>query len=75
MKTIKLDQNNQEQLMAYELISKTSTSFFLTGKAGTGKTTFLKYVKENISKKKARKDLLAFFFSHLSHFNKRAKLK
>ena len=50
MKTIELDQNNQEQLMAYELISKTNTSFFLTGKAGTGKTTFLKYVKQNVNK-------------------------
>ena len=51
MNTNKFDQNNKEQLMAYELITNTNTSFFLTGKAGTGKTTFLKYVLENVNKK------------------------
>lgn len=51
MNTNKLDQSNKEQLMAYELITNTNTSFFLTGKAGTGKTTFLKYVMENVNKK------------------------
>lgn len=51
METIKLDLNNQEQLKAFDLIANTNTSFFLTGKAGTGKTTFLKYVIENVNKK------------------------
>lgn len=51
MNTYKLDHENKEQLMAYELISETNTSFFLTGKAGTGKTTFLKYVRETVNKK------------------------
>lgn len=51
MKTNRLDQDNKEQLMAYELIANTNTTFFLTGKAGTGKTTFLKYIKENVAKK------------------------
>lgn len=51
MNANKLDQSNKEQLMAYELITNTNTSFFLTGKAGTGKTTFLKYVMENVNKK------------------------
>lgn len=46
-----IDQNNKEQLMAYELITNTNTSFFLTGKAGTGKTTFLKYIMKNVNKK------------------------
>lgn len=47
----KFDQSNKEQLLAYELIKNTNTSFFLTGKAGTGKTTFLKFARENIDKK------------------------
>ena len=36
------DVNNKQQEMAYQLIKDTNVSFFLTGKAGTGKTTFLK---------------------------------
>src|SRR5450432_954477 len=32
---------------ASDFINYTHTSIFLTGKAGTGKTTFLKYCKEN----------------------------
>ena len=28
-----------------DLINKTSVNIFLTGKAGTGKTTFLKYLR------------------------------
>lgn len=36
---------------AYELISQTQTSFFLTGRAGTGKTTFIKHVLETVDKK------------------------
>lgn len=35
---------------AAEFINNTSRHIFLTGKAGTGKTTFLKYIKENTSK-------------------------
>jgi hypothetical protein len=31
------DTYNQEQQKAYELIAQTHSSFFLTGKAGTGK--------------------------------------
>lgn len=33
--------------LASDFIHYTNTSIFLTGKAGTGKTTFLKYCKEN----------------------------
>jgi nucleoside-triphosphatase THEP1 len=36
---------------AVDFINKTSRSVFLTGKAGTGKTTFLKYIRENTKKK------------------------
>jgi hypothetical protein len=42
---------NYEFDLAYELVENTGKSLFLTGKAGTGKTTFLKYVA-NKSKKK-----------------------
>ncbi len=36
---------------AVEFVNNTSRPIFLTGKAGTGKTTFLKYVRENTKKK------------------------
>ena len=36
-----IDETNREQQLAYELIANTNSSFFLTGRAGTGKTTFL----------------------------------
>lgn len=35
---------------AFELIAHTNASFFLTGKAGTGKTTFLRNVQEKVKK-------------------------
>jgi hypothetical protein len=38
---------------ALEYIQFTNTSLFLTGKAGTGKTTFLKYVKTHVAKRMA----------------------
>ena len=37
--------------LAFELIENTSRNLFLTGKAGTGKTTFLKYVVQHSKKK------------------------
>ena len=40
-----------EQAVAF--VNHTSRHLFLTGKAGTGKTTFLKYIKENSAKKMA----------------------
>ncbi|MDD5571853.1 MAG: AAA family ATPase, partial [Bacteroidales bacterium] len=43
---------NYEFDLAYELVENTGKSLFLTGKAGTGKTTFLKYFV-NKSKKKS----------------------
>lgn len=42
---LKLDNENQEFLSALELVTGTRRSLFLTGKAGTGKTTFLRYLK------------------------------
>lgn len=39
-----------QQQQAYDLIATTYTSFFLTGKAGSGKTTFLKRVQNEIDK-------------------------
>ena len=45
-----IDKTNKQQLQAYELIETTNSSFFLTGKAGTGKTTFLQTVQKEIDK-------------------------
>src|SRR6476661_24458 len=39
--------------LAADFITKTSYPVFLTGKAGTGKTTFLKYIKEHSGKNAA----------------------
>lgn len=39
-----------QQKQAYDLIANTYTSFFLTGKAGSGKTTFLRKIQEKIDK-------------------------
>ena len=41
---------NLEQQNAYRMIANTNNSFFLTGKAGTGKSTFLKRVCEEVKK-------------------------
>ena len=45
----KIELSNQQR-QAYELISETNISFFLTGKAGSGKTTFLRNIQEEIQK-------------------------
>ena len=36
--------------LAYRFVTETKENIFLTGKAGTGKTTFLKYLKQNCGK-------------------------
>lgn len=41
----------EEFNLAYRFITETNLNVFLTGKAGTGKTTFLKYLRENSIKK------------------------
>lgn len=43
---IQLDNDNQEFMMALEYALHTNASIYLTGKAGSGKTTFLKYLRE-----------------------------
>ena len=45
-----LDTSNINFKLAYDFVSHTNCSLYLTGKAGTGKTTFLKYVKNNCRK-------------------------
>ena len=47
------DSTNHIFQMAVQFVNQTSKHIFLTGKAGTGKTTFLKYIKENSFKKTA----------------------
>ena len=41
---------NEAFQLASDFVKYTHTSLFLTGKAGTGKTTFLKYCRENVIK-------------------------
>ena len=48
---MQVDTHNKEFQDALNLIQYTRQSVFLTGKAGTGKSTFLKYVCE-VTKKK-----------------------
>ncbi len=43
-------EHNEVFDLAYRFVTETSENIFLTGKAGTGKTTFLKYLKENCTK-------------------------
>ncbi|MCW3119917.1 MAG: family ATPase [Chitinophagaceae bacterium] len=47
------DIDNEMFRLAIDLVNQSSRNIFLTGKAGTGKTTFLKYIKENSSKQMA----------------------
>jgi hypothetical protein len=46
----KIDSSNTLFTLASDLVNHTSKNIFLTGRAGTGKTTFLKYIKENCPK-------------------------
>ena len=47
---IQIDRNNVEQQMAFDIVANTNTCLFITGKAGTGKTTFVKRIQEEIKK-------------------------
>ncbi len=49
-KTPQLDPQNREQQLAFDLVENTNSSFFLTGRAGTGKTTFLHNVQQMVDK-------------------------
>ena len=48
---MELDLDNKEWQDALQIVSYTRRSLFLTGKAGTGKSTFLRYVAEHTKKK------------------------
>lgn len=48
---LQIDTSNKEFQDALNLIQYTRQSVFLTGKAGTGKSTFLKYICQNTKKK------------------------
>lgn len=45
-----IDTENKQQVMAFELVANTNSCFFLTGRAGTGKTTFLRKVQQLVDK-------------------------
>ena len=44
------DSSNEQFRLAASFVNHTSRHIFLTGRAGTGKTTFLKYIREHTSK-------------------------
>lgn len=46
-----LDQDNREWQQALQIVQYTRRSLFLTGKAGTGKSTFLRHIAQNTKKK------------------------
>lgn len=48
--TATFDVENREMCNAYDLIARTNKNFFLTGRAGTGKTTFLQKIQECVDK-------------------------
>jgi len=48
---LELDLENKEWQDALQIVNYTRRSLFLTGKAGTGKSTFLRYVSKNTKKK------------------------
>ena len=45
-----IDQNNLPMRYAFELIANTDSSLFITGRAGTGKTTFIRNVLQTVNK-------------------------
>ncbi len=47
---IELDETNIEFFLAADYVNFSNRLIFLTGKAGTGKTTFLKYIKQTTHK-------------------------
>lgn len=48
---IQIDEQNAELQRALQIIQSTRRSLFLTGKAGTGKSTFLRYIAKSTKKK------------------------
>lgn len=53
MELTNLDTGNTSFLQALAFVNQTNQPLFLTGKAGTGKTTFLKYIRNHCYKKMA----------------------
>ncbi len=45
-----IDPENIEQQKAFNLVANTNTSLYITGKAGTGKTTFIKNIQKEVNK-------------------------
>lgn len=50
---MQLDKDNVLFNQAVDLVKHTRRSLFITGKAGTGKTTFLKFIREEVDKRTA----------------------
>ena len=51
MEPLELDLDNKEWQDALQIVNYSRRSLFLTGKAGTGKSTFLRYVSKHTKKK------------------------
>ena len=51
MDTMKKEQENEQLALAWQFVERTGVNVFLTGKAGTGKTTFLRRLKERSPKR------------------------
>lgn len=51
VKEERIDSKNKELQQALQILQFTRRSLFLTGKAGTGKSTFLRYIAANTKKK------------------------
>ena len=45
-----IDTENEEFKKAHQIVNFTRRSLFLTGKAGTGKSTFLRYICQHTKK-------------------------
>lgn len=53
MSNFQVDRDNTAFMQAVAFVNQTNQNVFITGKAGTGKTTFLKYIREHSYKKMA----------------------
>ena len=53
--------NNPELQRAWQIIENTGTHLFLTGKAGTGKTTFL----HNLKKESPKRTVIVLSLIHI----------
>ena len=53
MSNFQVDRENTAFMQAVAFVNQTNQNLFITGKAGTGKTTFLKYIREHSYKKMA----------------------